>query len=414
MEKRTEYFIMRHIYLINNLHSLAAQYGIGTYIKQIIGFLKSTEMKVTIVNLSSEQKVPEVVTTDGTESFNLPFPAYVMGEKNLLRYYQSVVDFLSLYADCHCKNIFHFNYLSHFPLLDVIKNRFPQSRTIVTVHYLNWLFSLKGNTKQFLQIIKKSEAERNEEERMIMKEYNQDNAFFNDVDHIICLANYTRLLLREHYGIADEKLHLIKNGMSLCNIKFLNEAEREEKRNQLHIASKDKLILFVGRLDALKGIEYLVEAFRKVLASIPDCRLWIVGGGDYSLGLNKADGIWNRITMTGKIPQDSLFALYQIADVGVLPSLCEQCSYVAIEMMAFDLPFIGTSTSGLKEMMPSDNRYTIELIETDDDVKFPIEQLSDKLIDILSEEKRPIAPIKKQEYFSTEGARTEMLNLYTY
>ena len=45
-----------------------------------------------------------------------------------------------------------------------------------------------------------------------------------------------------------------------------------------------------------------------------------------------------------------LFEFYQIADVGVMPSFHEQCSYVAIEMMMMGVPLITSDSTGLKEM----------------------------------------------------------------
>lgn len=46
-----------------------------------------------------------------------------------------------------------------------------------------------------------------------------------------------------------------------------------------------------------------------------------------------------------------MFELYQIVDLGILPSFFEQCSYVAIEMMMFGLPFVAyTMQGGLKDM----------------------------------------------------------------
>lgn len=411
MEKRIGYTALKHIYLINN-NSRAAQYGIGTYIRQVVKFMQPLGWSITIINLSSEQKNPEIEKIDSVLYFNLPYPSYVTNEKYLFRYYRAVGTFLALHVDTSSDNVFHFNYLQHFPLQKIIKERFPQGRTVLTVHYLNWHFTLKGNTTQFLQIITKEESEQNEKEKEIVREYNQDKSFFRDVDSIICLAGYTKQLLMQQYSVEKIKISLIRNAVAQVDVAKLNREEKAEKRRQLHIGAEEKLILFVGRLDALKGIEYLVEAYRSVLATVPDSRLWIVGDGNYSLGLKKADAVWNRITFTGRISQDVLFTLYQIADIGVIPSLCEQCSYVAVEMMKFGLPVIGTTANGLKEMLVEYGGSMVELTEMQDDVLFPVEQLSQSIIKSLSRMDCFCSACSDLECYSIERMKTEMVNVY--
>ena len=67
-----------------------------------------------------------------------------------------------------------------------------------------------------------------------------------------------------------------------------------------------------------------------------------VGDGFYSYYLNSCNPTWNKITFTGKLNKEDLYKLYQIADIGVLPSFHEQCSYVAIEMMMYGIPLVAS------------------------------------------------------------------------
>lgn len=82
---------------------------------------------------------------------------------------------------------------------------------------------------------------------------------------------------------------------------------------------------------------------------MPACRLVIAGSGDFNRYFHLVR-FCSRITFVGKLNQKELYKIYQIADVGVLLSFTEQCSYTIIEMLMFGLPIIGTTAPGLSEM----------------------------------------------------------------
>ena len=63
------------------------------------------------------------------------------------------------------------------------------------------------------------------------------------------------------------------------------------------------------------------------------------------------NGIWGKVIFTGKLRKDQLYRFYQIADIGVLPSCQEQCSYVGIEMLMHGIPLVGTDAMGISEMI---------------------------------------------------------------
>lgn len=195
---------------------------------------------------------------------------------------------------------------------------------------------------------------------------------------MICLTQYTQTLLNEVYGVEREKLVVVYNGLKDEAIK-LSEEERLEKRFALGFRETDKIILFVGRLDRIKGVQYLIEAFRRVIRKNPNSRLVIVGDGDYDKYLKQCAGIWSYVVFTGKVEKEVLYTFYQIADVGVLPSFHEQCSYVAIEMLMHGLPLIGTDSTGLKEMV--EGMHCLPLKEEDDSVDLPIDLLVQWLIE---------------------------------
>ena len=74
---------------------------------------------------------------------------------------------------------------------------------------------------------------------------------------------------------------------------------------------------------------------------------------------------------TGKLSKQELYQFYQIADVGVMLSKHEQCSFVAIEMMMHGIPIIASDSTGLDEMVSDGiNGYKIRTIENQAKVSF--------------------------------------------
>lgn len=84
--------------------------------------------------------------------------------------------------------------------------------------------------------------------------------------------------------------------------------------------SKEKLILFVGRLDDIKGLDLLIQAFRKILIDGNTVRLIIIGDGNFEYYINQGSDISAKITYVGKISKERLYSYYQVADIGVIPS----------------------------------------------------------------------------------------------
>jgi glycosyltransferase len=317
---------------------------------------------------------------------------------------------LRLYISDSEENIFHLNYLHEIFLCELIKKQYPQSRLILTLHYLNWCFVLKGNAKQFHQIINKEVASLDEKETQVYREYTNDKQIFSVVDNIICLSCYTQQFLADYYAVSKDKVTVIYNGLEDKAIK-LKQEELKVVKESLFLQKDEKLILFAGRLVEPKGLIPLIRAFRSVLLHFPQIRLLIAGNGSYDFVLKECSDIWGKITFTGKIGKEKLYELYRIADIGVLPSFHEQCSYTAIEMMMHGLPLAATDSTGLSEMIEDGyNGYKIKLDYTDSDVCFPEKEFSEILLKLLNAEIQSIAEIREQsrEMYETRYSLEKM------
>ncbi|ATR96314.1 MULTISPECIES: TIGR04157 family glycosyltransferase [Bacteroidales] len=371
----------RNLYILNEL-SPAGTYGIGTYISQVQEcFSNEKDISVYVIQLCSKEG--EYHFDPETNTFHIPIGRRHSSDKRA-QYIRGAARLLKLHLHFSGTNIFLFNFYTHSELIDLIKNSFSGCKIVFTIHYMEWTFLLKGNTKQLKSILKHSQSEQKTLLRkQVYEAFLEEKEVLEKADHIICLSQYARNLLTSSYGINNEKLTMVYNGLK-DETKSL-KATKRELRKELHISVKEKIFLYVGRLHKDKGGKELVKAFQRVVQANPLCRLIVVGDGNVELYQNESENIWSRITYTGRINKAQVYKFYKIADVGVLPSFSEQCSYVALEMMMFGLPIVGTDSTGLAEMIDEDgNGYKIELQETEEDVELSEHLLAEKMIKLLN------------------------------
>lgn len=141
------------------------------------------------------------------------------------------------------------------------------------------------------------------------------------------------------------------------------------------------VVLFVGRAEPRKGIQILLESFRRLLSKIPECRLIIVGEGhsrqEYLTSYRLPD---SSVTVTGFVPDEDLPAYYSSADVFCAPSLGgESFGLVLLEAMACGTPVVASDIPGYREVIKSTGGGI--LFKTGD-----VDSLSSALADILLDE----------------------------
>lgn len=135
-------------------------------------------------------------------------------------------------------------------------------------------------------------------------------------------------------------------------------------------ASSDRrTILFVGRLDRLKGVDLALRAFAALSERYPDSRLVLVGpdggfsaGGNRRLGISEliselipSGRIRKRITVLGYLPPQAVIELRKTCLVSLVCSRYETFGYTALESMAQGCPVIASKTDGLAEVVTDEH-----------------------------------------------------------
>ena len=400
---------MKHYYLFNNA-SRAAQYGIGTYLNQLSHGLKE-EASVNIIAINSEEEEVKSTEEEGIRTIHIPEISYKNAPENFQRYYRNLVYLLKTFIGENEEAIFVLNYLYMTPLVKLLHVHFPNCKVATVVHYMNWCFALNGNVSKFHQLLENNH--RDEKEQALYKEYLNDRKLLQEVDKVICLSQSTRNLLIADYQLKPENTTVIYNGLKDEGITAMTSEEKKGLKQSLSFDAEDSIVLFVGRLDSIKGVDFLIKAFRKVLEICPHARLILAGDGDYNAYLKECNGVRSRITFTGKVKKEELYQYYQIANVGVMPSFHEQCSYVGIEMMMHGVPLIGTNSTGLGEMIMDELK--VELDENKEE-QLSVELLANKIIKVLISQQatwREVSRKRYEECYTQENMKNQYLNLFT-
>lgn len=171
-----------------------------------------------------------------------------------------------------------------------------------------------------------------------------------EVDRIVAASEDERRHLVDLYGADPERVSIVPCGV---NTQLFRPVPKAEARARLGLNGQ-RVALFVGRMDPLKGLDLLLEATHQLREELPDLRLLVVGG-DASpeseegrvRDLARELGLAERVRFVGAVPQSELVDYYSAADVCVVPSYYESFGLVAVEALACGTPVIASRVGGL-------------------------------------------------------------------
>lgn len=292
-------------------------------------------------------------------------------------YFHNIVYLLQLHIKDRKDLVFHLNYYQNENLADELKETFDCKIVSIT-HFSDWASAIYDNPQRLRAILRKERPDVWGED--VREAFEEERADYIKMDRVISLSNYMRNLLSLDYGLDPTKITVIPNGLS---DRADLSVEKNLLREKWHIRFDERIILFVGRVDEIKGARFLIRAFHEVLKSYPNCRLVIVGDGNYDRVFKEAKKSCVQITFTGFLEREELYEMYRIADIGVVPSLFEPFGYVPVEMMMHELPIVATATSGLNEVVDESCGLKIPLVVSPDSVEIDTELLAEKIVYLL-------------------------------
>jgi D-inositol-3-phosphate glycosyltransferase len=174
-------------------------------------------------------------------------------------------------------------------------------------------------------------------------------------DRVVALTAVDRQQMVRHYG-ALAPMAVIPGGVDLARFRPI---ERKEARQALGFDASSRMLLFVGRIQRLKGLEVLLRAFARM--SDLDARLVVVGGqrgtGHESREISRLQqlavklNVADRTRFVGAVSHQHLPLYYSSADVTVMPSSYESFGLVAVESLACGTPVVATRVGGLTSIV---------------------------------------------------------------
>ncbi len=177
------------------------------------------------------------------------------------------------------------------------------------------------------------------------------------VDRYVCVSRSVADFSADRGGLSPAKLVVIPNGIDLEKYPAPQPADLRE----FGVGAGRRAVVFVGRLEAQKGVEWLIEAAPAWLDRLPDCHLLLVGDGPLRAPLESAaaaTGIGGRVHFAGWRPD--VPAIFAACHLLVLPSVWEGMPNVVLEAMASRRPVVATDVEGVAELLgPGGEEQTV-------------------------------------------------------
>lgn len=338
---------MKNIYIIDE-YSSSQKNGIGTYLCELLYCLRSLKYNICLITFDAPSDEFSIIEGKGMKK--ILFPTL---ESYFLIHTLVIEKFLQLYIEDSSDNVYWINHAPCGEFLESLKVHFPLSKIVFTIHDLGWTMLFMGDQKKYIKYLGKINSGKLEGKiaERIKSIYEEDIRMYSAADSIVCLSKDTVAILRDFYKVSEKKLHFIPNGIrNLNNFPF---ESKSQIKDEFRFHSEDKILLFVGRPTKEKGLYDLLIAMDEVLQYFPKVKLVVVGNYGES-SMNEMIRVSSKnaasVIYTGQLDKKSLKKWFAVADIGVIPSYYEQCSYTGIEMMRSGLPIVASDGFGVRCM----------------------------------------------------------------
>jgi D-inositol-3-phosphate glycosyltransferase len=318
--------------------------GMQVYVRELSRELGRQGLYVDVFTRKTDPRLPRVVPFgDRTRVIHLDAgPAKRIDKNAVVQHLPAFIDNLDRFN--HREGIEHEYVHSHYWLSGWVGARLGELWRAPHVTTFHTLGRVKNRANQSaggrggqLETDRRIEIER----RVIRR-----------ADAIVASTEHERAALVEQYGARRDAVAIIPPGADLARFR---PVPRDRARAELGLDGE--ILLFVGRIDPVKGLDTLFDAVR-LLRHRPSLKLMVIGGSKPGARHVDADewdlrelanelGIADRIEWLGPVEQDQLALYYSAADVCVVPSRYESFGLVALEALACGACVVASRVGGL-------------------------------------------------------------------
>jgi D-inositol-3-phosphate glycosyltransferase len=327
--------------------------GMNVYVRDLTTYLGQHGVHADVFTRSQDEHVPHILHDLGHGNRVVHIPA---GPENP-RPKQELQDYIkefsnNILAFAQEKEIQYDLIFSHYWLSGLAALRLKKAWNVPMAHMFHTLAHLKNK-------IAASEEEKDGQYRI-----DGELKVLKGADKIIVATRDEKENLLSLYSAKEKKIKVIPPGVDTAHFYPIPV---EEAKEYISMPEDEKMILFVGRIEPLKGIDTLIRAIAQIrkadVLSICPHYLYIIGGNPEASGEDASKemqrlqdlcaklDLHDLVLFLGKRDQDSLQYYYSAAEMVVMPSHYESFGMVALEAMACGTPVIATQVGGLQHLV---------------------------------------------------------------
>lgn len=331
--------------------------GMNVYVYELSCALSKLGYEVDVVTRSQDAHVEKIVRVDkGFRVIHLVAgPEHPQPRKKVIDFVPEFIKSLQAFIkDEHLHyDIIHAHYyLSGLIALGIGNLDDGATPFVITFHTLALMKNLAARTSWEEESRARIDAE---------------FALMKSADIITSPSMSDKQYLMYLYDATEEKIVEIAPGV---NMNLFRPMNKEQAKSHLNISTARKTLLFVGRIEPLKGIDMLLYAVKILKMQLPSVPFsFLIVGGDISQHITKWSpemrqlndlrrlfNIENEVQFVGQRPQKELPYFYNAADIVVIPSHYESFGMAIAEAMACGTPVITTNAAGISDLI--DERRT--------------------------------------------------------
>jgi D-inositol-3-phosphate glycosyltransferase len=228
---------------------------------------------------------------------------------------------------------------------DLIHSHYWLSGRVGTILARHWDIPHVASFHTLAEIKRRARVGESEPEERVLGEAK----VIQSADSIVAFSQHERDAMIRLYDAPGQKIEVIPCGV---DAELFQPSDQELAKRKLGLQNS-KVVLYVGRLEPLKGVDILLRAMAQ-LEQGDQVKTLIVGGNldedpemDRLKSLSHELGISTQVSFLGRLDQRELPTYYNAADICVVPSYYESFGLVALEAMACGTPVIASRVGGL-------------------------------------------------------------------